>query len=420
MNTSNNDLKTILLEKFNLIKEFVKKNIRIVLPAAVAVVGLIVFIIAMSANSKKNKETVQTEEPQTETVETILAVPQVALEQGTHPEVEALMEKYYNALADGDMDTISSINNYLDETAKLRLEETAKYISEYESITVYTKNGLSEGTFLAYVYSEVKFDDYEKSVPGMQAYYICTDDSGNLYINDGEESDNVRNYIREVSLQDDVVDLNNKVAVAYNDMLAADEKLSVFLADLTEAIDTSVGETLAQMEAAEQEAASEETEEEGNGLTSEVVTTVKATTNVNIRSSDSETADILGKAMAGQEFPLVEERGNGWSEIKYDGKSAFIKSEYLEAVGTETIVTVPEAEEDDNSTAAVDNGNTTVTGKVMAKDNVRVRETPSEDGAKLGTVFMGQELDCIEKMSNGWTKVKYNGKVGYVKSEYVE
>lgn len=443
MNTSNNDLKTILLEKFESVKKFVSKNIRIVLPIAVAVVALIVFIIAFKANSSKQvQEETVVEEPEVEAVETEIEVPQVALEEGTHPDVEALMEKYYKALADGDMDTITEINNNIDETEKLRIEETAKYISEYASIKVYTKVGLEDGTYLAYVYSEVKFEDYDKNVPGMQAYFICTDDDGNLYINDGEESDTVRNYIREVSLQDDVVDLNNEVAVAYNDMLDSDENLSVFLADLTSEIDTSVGEILAQSEETETEEAEaeDETTDDGSGITSEEVTTVKATTNVNIRSSDSETADKVGKALEGDEFKLIEERGNGWSEVEYEGGSAFIKTEYLEAVGTETVVTVAGDDDDDEEETAAatddskdkktdddtaddtadDADSAKVSGTVMAKDNVRVRASASEDGEKLGTVYMGQKLDMIEKMSNGWTKVKYNGKIGYVKSEYVE
>ena len=29
-------------------------------------------------------------------------------------------------------------------------------------------------------------------------------------------------------------------------------------------------------------------------------------------------------------------------------------------------------------------------------------------------------MTVVEKQTNGWTKVKYNGKTGYVKSEYLE
>lgn len=56
---------------------------------------------------------------------------------------------------------------------------------------------------------------------------------------------------------------------------------------------------------------------------------------VNIRASDSETADKLGKAVIGDTFKLLEERGNGWSKVAYNGEEAFIKSDYLEPSKTE-------------------------------------------------------------------------------------
>ena len=42
------------------------------------------------------------------------------------------------------------------------------------------------------------------------------------------------------------------------------------------------------------------------------------------------------------------------------------------------------------------------------------------EGEKVGTAYMGQKLDFIEKLANGWTKIRYNGQIAYVKSEYVE
>ena len=334
--------------------------------------------------------------------------------------MNSFFEKYYDAMASGDLDALSTMNNYIDDTERIRIQENSKYIDQYENLDVYTKTGPVEGAYLAYVYSEIKFRDYETLVPGMQAYYLCTDDQGNLYVNDGEEDATVTSYIREVSLQDDVVDLNNKVAVAYNDMLAEDEELSAFLVDLTSTIGAAVGEALAKEEGSE--AVEEEPVEEEAAPELTKVTRVKTTDVVNVRSSDSETADKLGKAQTGQEFELVEQRGNGWSKIIFEGKEAYIKSDYLEASAEEIIVADNASEEgdgngDSNSETAE---NVNVSGKVTVKENVRVRDAASEDGNKLGTVYVGDKLDFVEKMSNGWTKIKYNGKIAYVKSDYVE
>ena len=424
MNTSNNDLKEYLLEKLEEFKGFLSRNLRIVLPAVLLVCVLITVVVAITAGRKEEAGTevaaVEVEQIPEESIATTITTPEVVLEENAIPEVNSFFEKYYDAMASGDLDALSKMNNYIDDTERIRIQENSKYIDQYENLDVYTKTGPVEGAYLAYVYSEIKFRDYETLVPGMQAYYLCTDDQGNLYVNDGEEDATVTSYIREVSLQDDVVDLNNKVAVAYNDMLAEDEELSAFLVDLTSTIGAAVGEALAKEEGSE--AVEEEPVEEEAAPELTKVTRVKTTDVVNVRSSDSETADKLGKAQTGQEFELVEQRGNGWSKIIFEGKEAYIKSDYLEASAEEVIVADNASEEgdgngDSNSETAE---NVNVSGKVTVKENVRVRDAASEDGNKLGTVYVGDKLDFVEKMSNGWTKIKYNGKIAYVKSDYVE
>ena len=176
-------------------------------------------------------------------------------------------------------------------------------------------------------------------------------------------------------------------------------------------------ETPDAAEEAEGEAAEEETEEPGSTDDNIVttVTMVKATDVVNIRTSDSETADKIDKAQIGQEFKLLEQRGNGWSKVEYDGKDAYIKSEYLETVSEETVVDTGSAEAE--STDA-DSG--TVSGTVTVKENVKVRTSASTTADSLGTAYVGEKLDLIMKQADGWTKVKYKGQTAFVKSDYVE
>jgi mannosyl-glycoprotein endo-beta-N-acetylglucosaminidase len=50
---------------------------------------------------------------------------------------------------------------------------------------------------------------------------------------------------------------------------------------------------------------------------------------------------------------------------------------------------------------------------------VNVRASDSEKADKLGQVEAGTNLELIEKLSNGWSKVKYGGMEGYIKSEYL-
>ena len=75
---------------------------------------------------------------------------------------------------------------------------------------------------------------------------------------------------------------------------------------------------------------------------------------------------------------------------------------------------------DTQTATATETGSTKVSGTVTVKENVRIRASASTEGDKIGTAYVGQKLDVIEKLANGWTKVKFEGKTAYVKSEFVE
>lgn len=441
-------------------REWVSDHTKIVMPIVLLICVLVTVFVAVNANRKAAEEVeaqmvgidmdalpgaTGTEEAAGEE-----SIPQLELEINAYPAVNTLVSEYYTAMAEGNIEAIESMNAYVEDKEKIRIREMSKYVDSYQNLDVYTKLGPVEGSYLVYVYSKVKFTEYDKLVPGMKAFYVCTDEEGKCYINGGEANSVVINYIREISLQDDMVDLNNKAVAEYNELLESDEELNAFLADLSSRIDASVGEILAKEEAeaqeqaaaeaaaAEQEAAAAEQEmaaAEGTGETAVTVKTVRATDVVNIRSSDSETADKLGKAQIDDEFTLLEERGNGWSKISFEGKDAFIKSEFLEVVSEETVTqaveqadateavaenTDTETENTNTETAGNGNNNTEAVQTVTVVENVNVRKSASENGEKLGLAYVGEKLELLMKQADGWTRVKYNGQTAYVKSDYVE
>lgn len=451
MNTSNNNIQDFIKARLESLKNWLFRYSKILMPVILVICVAITVIVAINANKREiaEEEAVNTTD-NVEIVSDQTTVPEVPLEQDAVPEINELFQIYYSAMVEGDTDTMNRLVERLDATEILKAQETSKYIESYPVLEIYTKNGPKEGTYIAYVYTEVKFYDYEKPIPGMSTYYICTDENGEFFLNeDGEEDESVITYIREVSLQDDVIDLSNKAAVAYNDMLAGDEELADFILDLNTEIDKNVGEALARAEGSGQpsnEAAASgddeaaggdspdgesDQEQQDNTEPSVIVTKVKATDVVNIRTSDSETADKLGKAAVGDEFDLLEQKGNGWSKIKYEGGEAFIKSEFLEPSETmqaDAGETEEEPEEEDNNDTEpeeepeqADNSSSgEVTGTVTVKENVRVRASASESGEKLGTAYVGEKLEVLMKQADGWTRIKYNGKTAYVKSDYVE
>ena len=430
MNMTNDTMREGLKAKSEAFKNWLVRYSKIVLPVILVVCVALTIVIAIQANKRKveQEETAVAPEESTGEEEAMLDVPEVPLEKDAVPGIKELFDVYYKAMVEGDTDTMEKLVYYMDATEILRAAETSKYIDSYPPLEIYTKVGPKEGTYIAYVYAELKFHDYDKPIPGMRTYYVCTNEDGELYINeDGEESDNELHYMREIQLQGDVIDLNNKAAEAYNKMVVEDPQLADFLLELREEIEKNVGEALARAEQSEEpEAVTEEETPEAPAeeTPTEVVTKVKAIDVVNIRTSDSETADKLGKAAVGDEFELLEEKGNGWSKIKYEGGEAFIKSDYLEPSESMAASDVEqnEDEEEGDSQEQADNSDDSAAtnGTVTVKETVRIRSGASENSEKIATAYMGETFDVIMKQADGWTKIKYNGQTAYVKSDYVE
>lgn len=437
MKDSEQNKKNVWTTKLMAAGEWIMEHGKIVMPLVLIVCVIITVVVAVNANRREalEKEAEQAamavaagEKEGTPGDE----IPEVALEENAHPEINDMVRTYYNAQAEGDIDTVTSLNAYLNEIEIIRVKELSKYIDSYPELNVYTKPGPEENTYVAYVYSEVLFTDADVALPGLQTYYVSIGEDGN-FINGGTYDDKIYDYIKKVTLQDDVVDLNNRVAVEYNELLAEDEDLNEFIAYLGEKINEEVGEILAEAEQPETEVenppATQEEEETGQETAQTVLRTVRATDVVNIRSSDSETADKLDKAMVGQEFTLVEKKENGWSQIRYNDRDAYIKSEYLELVSEEIVDTqVAESSQasptkEPEKTESTQNGsssNDTIIGTVEVIESVKIRKSASTDSESLGTAFGGEILDVIVKQADGWTRIKYKGQTAFVKSEYVE
>jgi len=435
-----------LIEKFHKGRDWVLTHRKLVMPIFLLVCVLLTVLIALNANrrDKLEKEAKSvSEEMANETASadvSVISTPEYELELNAYQEVNELVKKYYTAQAEGDIDTISSLNSYLNDIEKLRIKQLSGYIDSYNNIEVYTKPGLKEKSFVAYVCAEVKFCDYDATLPGMQTYYVSTDEAGNYQITDGTYDDAVYEYIKSVTVQDDVVDLNNKVVVEYNDLLEKDPDLNDYIVYIKSVINEEVGEMLAEEEVPADSIETEQKDTNTTGQTTTIVNKVKAVESVNIRKSDSKDSERLGTAVVGQEFVLVEKKANGWSEVEYNGGVAYINSDYLTDVNTITVevdagTTEPESDtagkaKKANDTAKTDadvnaktesttNTNETASGYVKVNTSgVRIRKEPNTTSDVLGTVYVGTKLDYLGKEGD-WSKITFEGKTGYIKSEYV-
>lgn len=400
-------------EKIHSIGNYIIKHNKVVLPAVVVVAVAITVSVSLSL-SNRHKEAQQEAEiasaaSETATETATEEVPLVANEEGA---IYTLIATYYNAMATGDEETLRSVCDEISDKDMYRYVELSQYIDYYPTLEIYTKTGPEEGSVIAYVYYKISFVGHEEEVPGYQALYICTNDHGGMYIKRGENSEEVNEYIKTVSTQDDVVEFNNKITVEYNELMVDHPEVLQYISELDSQVSIAVGEKLANQVAGETQVAEAGTEEGStdgqdtqteNGEQQEAEDQgpqyVTTTTTVNVRSSDSEQADKLGKVSGGTKLQVLEQRPNGWTKVDYEGKEGYIKTEFLQlaesAAGTETI------------------------GTVTATTNINVRASASETADRLGVLSGGDSAELVGTEGD-WSKIKYNGQIGYVKSEYVQ
>ncbi|MCM1324994.1 MAG: SH3 domain-containing protein [Lachnoclostridium sp.] len=402
----------MLKDKAGKALDWILKHSAIVFPLVICVAVAVTVAFVLNAGNvgrAQEAENAGTSEASSSTTPVTQQIENVPLVENTDEAVQSLILTFYNAAALGDMDTLLSLCDYMSDEMYFRYQELAKYIEYYPVVELYTKPGFEEGSTIVFVYLKQVFVNHEEELPGWQEFYLCTNEEGNLYIKWSNFSKEQDDYVREINSQDDVIAFNNRINAEYSDLLLEKPEWAEYMDAMGEQLETTVGVQIAKKNAEQEQQASEqqtpETEPEqggGEAPPENVEPTVQyviTTATVNVRRSDSENADRLGKASQGTRLQLKEARVNGWSMIVFEGEDAFIKSEYLEA------------EESAAGLSAI--------GTVTATANVNVRASAGENGQRLGVLAEGETVDLYAK-ENGWCKIKYQDQVGYVKADYVE
>lgn len=404
----------MLKEKMKRVSSFLLKNSKLVLPIIIILAVAVTVSFALQAKDDKVQEqatiessiqeTEKSVEPTAEPVHT-----EIPLAENTVPELHTLICTYYTAYANGDIDTIKSISNYLEETEALRITAMSEYVEEYPQVTIYTRKGPQDNSYLAYVYFKMKVTNYEEAISGMETFYVCTREDGTLYLNEGEVSEEELEYIRNVASQEDVVDLYNRVNVECSDTFKENEELFYYIQEIVNEVQKSTGEALAEQNATVKNESEEVEEPEENqvvqGETQQPESVenagpiyAKASTTVNVRASDSEQADKVDKVTRGTKVEVLEQKVNGWSKVKIENTEGYIKSEFLQLLNVAS--------------------NSDVIGTVTASSNVNVRSAASETAERIGVLAGGEEVDLLGR-ENGWCKINYSGQIGFVKEDFV-
>lgn len=401
-------------EKMKRVYRFLLENSKLILPIIIILAVAITVLCALKAQDAKNKNETESGLAESEAVQMSEAVSeelvQVPLTENTDPEIAKLIDTYYTACAQGDIESIKKIVNHLDETDAFFIEAKSEYVEDYQDKVIYSKTGPKTDSYLLYVYYKMKFVGFDDTVCGMDIYYACKNADGSYYLNDAELTDDEKAYIDKADAQEDVQELKNRVEVECTETLKQNEELYLYIQEVIKEAQKSTGEAIAEQmkEQEPEETTPPETENGGEvaatpapedeNIVAEKVY-AKATTTVNVRASDSEQADKVDKVTGGTKLEVLEQKVNGWSKVKIGKTEGYIKSEYLQLLN-----------------AAV---NETVIGTVTATSNVNVRMSGSETADRLGVLSGGQTVDLLGR-ENGWCKINYNGQIGYVKEDFVQ
>ena len=134
-------------------------------------------------------------------------------------------------------------------------------------------------------------------------------------------------------------------------------------------------------------------------------TKVVTATSLNVRSGPSTSNGVIGSLKQNDKVEVISE-SNGWSKIKFNGKEGYVSSTYLK-------------DSDGGNTGGGSENPNPSNNKIVTSTSLNVRSGPSTSSSKIGSLRQNEVVEVISE-SNGWSKIKFNGKEGYVSSDYLK
>lgn len=352
-------------ENLNKIKAFWKKSRRYVF--AVLLFALLVVILTQcTGKNRGNGSGTQTSEQGSVTE---FNADEFVLEdefsQEENEELNTLITNYFNAYAADELDTLANIAYPMTDNEKSYIGVFSQYIENYQNIKCYYKNGLTKGSYLVSVYYELKFYGVDTLAPGLDFFYVETNEEGGLFINnlyssynmgrtENELDANVYSVILKFEQQSDVIELLNQVETKYSEAVASDVNLATMISTTIPTAMTQWIESITQMEDSQQsteqdtqqsteqtpsESTSESQPEENTSQQEQTdentaentVQQVRTTAKVFVRTGPGKDYSEHGKAEAGTVFTKLGVEGD-WVKVDYKGAEGYIRSDFLEDV----------------------------------------------------------------------------------------
>ena len=411
------------------------KNIRYVVIGAIVVV-LAVVLICYSIGSKKSKDSAAVGNEPTVTGSSV-ATGDAAEEKSTgfysNADITSFITDYLTAYGNGKVKQLKEMKSPISKEERKMIKAFSKYVDHYDNIKCYVKDGPKEKTYMVSASYDCYFKDIATAVPGLQTFYIYTNEEGTFVIDgrteeelDTEEQAYFLSYGEASDVSSLVADVNKR----YSEVLASDEAVRVLVEEtIPNAVaaqpDETDSETEEPVNEVSEDAPAQNTTEESEGNTNEAVSQeiVYTTDDVRIRAEAGEDAEQIGSALKGDSFVRVESLDDGWSKILYNGQNAYIKSDYLttsQVLPDEKPVVEEESDEVDEESATVTSKYHQEGQEITVHDALNIRASMSSESDILTTTSDGDVVTVILDYEEGWTKVTFGEITGYIKTEYLD
>lgn len=353
------------------------------LSAGVMLAVLAVVLVSLNGASEKKPENADTqqEEDAGDTAGQDYTLPDEEFEVDAHEEVTSLIASYYDNFAKGDTASLEKTAYPISDTEKSYIEMFSKYVEKYDNIKCYTKSGIDGDDYLVSVSLDMKFKNVDTPAPGLDFFYVRKDDAGAYYIDNAYSQFNQSNQenateleintlITEFEQDDDVIELQEKMQKEYEKAVASDDKLKEMV---EKTIPDAVSEWVSGF-SGQQTAADDGTDT---------------------------------KADDAKEDTKADDSGT-------DTKADDTKADDTKADSSETDTKTDDAEKD-----STDSAKKVVKRTAYAKTTVNIRKRRSTESDILFTVDPGTKMIMYGKSANGWCKVRYRRKTGYVRLDYI-
>lgn len=411
-------------EKIKKVTDWCIKNRRFFFAAFLFIALVVVLYACTGPNAKKKAKDNAADGGQTSTENGAAAdfTLDPDFEKDAHADVNELITSYFAAYASADIDALEAIASPISDNEKSYIRVFSAYIESYENISCYTKSGLTDNSYLVSAYFDLKFYGVETMAPGLDFFYVETKDDGSLYINnlyspynlnrtENTLDPNVYAVILQFGQQEDAIALRDRVKSAYSEAVASDVDLATMLSTtipnamtawmesvITPAEDTEAGETQTDEPAA------------GDGSDTSADSTDAADGGSNAPADSGDAADNGGDAPADN-----GDTADGGGDAPADNGDAADNGD--NAPADDAAVDDTPVDNTSDETPAV-NENKEIKVKVNIK-SVKVREKASTSSDVIAGAEKGDTFTKLGE-KDGWTKIDYNGKTGYIKSDYVD